>query len=393
LLQSIPPQGPQGLSEQMPSNKIYFENLDGFRFLLALIVFSSHSELYHVLTKIFPFPVLDRVFATLCNGFYGVSSFFVLSGFLISYLMIDENVTLGKFDLKNFYVRRIFRIWPLYYSVLFFSFFVYPWVKTHLGFEDQNPFNFLYQFFFCSNFDSIRVQHNNLMDYAPMMININWSISIEEQFYVVWPMLFLLFGWRNFGKVCLAIIFISLGYRFVTYDSAATYYHTLSVISDLGIGSLLACLCYFNRSFVKAIEQLPKALVIGIYVIGFAFLAYSYQLLPDRFNIVWLRIILASFVSFIIAEQCYARHSFYKFSNFRFFSKMGIYTYGLYMLHPIGIQVCIILFRFISIDRNASIFNSALYALLSFIFSMILALLSYVLLEKRFLSLRKKYYS
>jgi len=371
--------------------KKYFENLDGFRFILAMIVFASHSRLGEALIKVSSIDFVNRLILTFSKGYLGVSSFFVLSGFLITYLMIEEKDRQSAFNLKNFYLRRSLRIWPLYYSVLAFTFFIYPIVKTALGSKDQNPFDLLHQVLFLANFDSIRVQHAGLVGVAPMMIGINWSVSIEEQFYFLWPLLFLLFDPRKFWIGCLLIVLTSWIFRALTSDSANLYYHTLSVVSDLGIGAFFACLCYYNSGFVNVIEHANKGVIIFIYLSGISILMYSDLLFSNSFDHSSSRMINALFFIFIILEQSYAKHSFFKFSNLKLISSLGKYTYGLYMLHPIGVQASIIVFRFQNIQREQSFFHAMLYSVLAFTVSIILAIAGYYLIEQRFLKMRKKF--
>lgn len=217
-----------------PDSKSYFNNLDGLRFLLAFIVFGSHSMLGETINEQIDFDFLERLVRVFTSGHLSVSFFFVLSGFLITYLMLEEKETSGKFSVKNFYIRRIFRIWPLYYCVLIFSYFIYPFVKTKLGYVDQNPYSLIHQLLFLANFDNIRIHVNDLVGVAPMMIGINWSVSIEEQFYMGWPLLFSIAKARHFWIVCTFIIFASFVFRMNTIPENL-YYHTLSVISDMAL--------------------------------------------------------------------------------------------------------------------------------------------------------------
>ncbi|HWC54325.1 MAG TPA: acyltransferase, partial [Chitinophagaceae bacterium] len=224
----------------------YFQNLDGLRFILAMVVFFGHSRLGEVLKDVSSIDFFDRIINIGSAGYLAVSFFFTLSGFLITYLIIEEKENTGNFSLRNFYLRRIIRIWPLYYVVLFFTFFIYPLIKVQLGYMDQNPYNLLYQLFFLSNFDNISVDQQGLVDVAPMMISINWSIAIEEQFYAVWPILFFITGARRFWIAIISVILISWYCRTFLLEGHALYYHTFSVISDLGIGALLAYLIFYN---------------------------------------------------------------------------------------------------------------------------------------------------
>src|SRR5450432_318525 len=109
--------------------KVFFPNLDGLRSLAFLMVFFQHG----LLNSFSYLPVrnafLQRFIIMICDGETGVSIFFVLSGFLITYLLLAESDRYGKIHPGYFYLRRTLRIWPLYYLVITFVFFGYPWLK------------------------------------------------------------------------------------------------------------------------------------------------------------------------------------------------------------------------------------------------------------------------
>jgi peptidoglycan/LPS O-acetylase OafA/YrhL len=117
----------------MSNDKIYFKNLDSIRFIAALMVFLQHavSPSYEYL------PIKNTIWEKLLNiissGGTGVSIFFVLSGFLITYLLISEYELNSKISIKYFYLRRVLRIWPLYFLVVAFSFLLYPFLKSLIG--------------------------------------------------------------------------------------------------------------------------------------------------------------------------------------------------------------------------------------------------------------------
>jgi peptidoglycan/LPS O-acetylase OafA/YrhL len=374
-----------------PDSKSYFNNLDGLRFLLAFIVFGSHSMLGETINEQIGFDFLERLVRVFTSGHLSVSFFFVLSGFLITYLMLEEQETTGKFNVKNFYIRRIFRIWPLYYCVLIFSYFIYPFIKTKLGYVDQNPYSLIHQLLFLANFDNIRIHVNDLVGVAPMMIGINWSVSIEEQFYLGWPLLFKIAKARHFWIVCTFIIFSSLAFRMNTIPENL-YYHTLSVISDMAIGGLCAWVCFFMKNFRGFIERVPRLALVVLYIVGLLLLMYSDRLFSAYFMGTGFRILTGAFFCFVIIEQCFAIKSWYKFEHFKIMSSWGKYTYALYMLHPIGIQSSIISFRILGIDRADNFLYGLLYVIVAFTVSILLSMLSFQYLEKFFLNKRKHFH-
>ena len=109
--------------------KVFFENLDFLRFVAFFLVFAQHSMLRDTLLGVTTNKYLQAIIKLLGNGGIGVSFFFVLSGYLITYLLLNEQAAKGQFSLKDFYMRRTLRIWPLYFSVVLFGFFVYPYLK------------------------------------------------------------------------------------------------------------------------------------------------------------------------------------------------------------------------------------------------------------------------
>src|SRR5215831_14117596 len=145
--------------------------LDSIRGIAILVVMlQNYSGKY-------PFLYLDRLFA---NGWMGVDLFFVLSGFLITGILVDTKHSEGYF--KNFYARRCLRIWPLYYSLLLFMFVAVPFVhpaEARTVFDRSSPW-WAYPLFL-QNF--LVPSPTN----ATGPLAVTWSLAIEEQFYLLWP--------------------------------------------------------------------------------------------------------------------------------------------------------------------------------------------------------------
>ena len=130
------------------------------------------------------------------NGFLGVDVFFVLSGYLITTLLLREQATNGGISLSKFYVRRSLRIFPLYFAVLA-ALTIYFWLKSHSSNQAAEYFlNLPYLLTYTSNLVEL---------YDPMAIS--WSLSVEEQFYLLWPPLLVVVGWRR----CMPILCILIG--------------------------------------------------------------------------------------------------------------------------------------------------------------------------------------
>ncbi|HEY4062602.1 MAG TPA: acyltransferase [Puia sp.] len=155
-------------------NKIYIPGLNGVRAIAALIVLFSHIDEY---SYRFGLPAIG-LFEKGMAG-YGVTIFFTLSGFLITYLLLIEKK--GGISIKRFYVRRILRIWPLYYLVIIIGILLLlflPQVKAQ-----GNPIYGL-AMFVCFLPNLAYTLGMTLTTITPL-----WSVGVEEQFYLIWPWL------------------------------------------------------------------------------------------------------------------------------------------------------------------------------------------------------------
>jgi len=164
---------------KLENNKIFFPGLNGIRAIAALIVIVFHTDQW------------SHYFALKSYGFwdlrmqsYAVVLFFVLSGFLITSLLIKEKEKFGTINLPKFYFRRILRIWPVYYTVLIIGFsliVIFPGA-IELGEKHNLKLTFL----------SYAVLIPNIgfyFGYSPDLVSILWSVGVEEQFYFFWPLI------------------------------------------------------------------------------------------------------------------------------------------------------------------------------------------------------------
>ena len=214
---------------------IYRPDIDGLRAIAVLSVVVFHA-----------FPEL------LPGGFIGVDIFFVISGFLISSILL-ESLTLNTFSLWNFYSKRILRIFPPLILVLTTSlivgwFTLLPIEYRSLGKHAIGGASFLSNFFFWYEVGYF----DGGVDTKPFLHL--WSLAIEEQFYIVWPLLFLLF-WqisRSLLIGCITVATVSfllnLWLVFGIHDLVAAFYFPLTRYWELLIGACLAILVY-RRTF------------------------------------------------------------------------------------------------------------------------------------------------
>lgn len=367
----------------MQKEKIHFDNLDGLRFIGAFMVFLFHAftinrEVWGDFFESTPFLCIRKLTSI---GHYGVNLFFVLSGFLITYLLLKELKERGKIHVGFFLVRRILRLWPLYFVIVLFGFFIFP----HLPFGTATVHEFWRYSLFLSNFDEIINGSRDSINF----LTATWSVSIEEQFYIGWAVVIGFFQWktiRSFQLFFLLVITSSLLFRiYHVYDPLVVYYHTISVISDMAIGGFLATIVFETHS-IQWIVNLKKWQIFGIYLLGICFLFVPHQVLPGRF-ILLERLISGIFFAFVIIEQLQSKHSFFKADKIPFFQRAGKLTYGFYLFHCILIFYICKTFEYMGWTHQTGYF--ILYFILLLVTNSLLSVISYSYFEKPLLNLKR----
>jgi peptidoglycan/LPS O-acetylase OafA/YrhL len=169
---------------QQPHQPVYFPNLNGVRFIAAFSVLIHHTEQIKYLMG------LENNYGNFFiknMGKLGVGLFFVLSGFLITYLLLSEKNRRGDISTKDFYIRRVLRIWPLYFIIVILGFFVFPNIPI---FNEplRNQYYFDADFFKRLPFFLLFLPNLGFVFYrSPYLCAQTWSVGVEEQFYAIWP--------------------------------------------------------------------------------------------------------------------------------------------------------------------------------------------------------------
>jgi peptidoglycan/LPS O-acetylase OafA/YrhL len=195
---------------------------------IAILVVMLHNE-----RDVFPSLHLPGVLA---SGWMGVDLFFVLSGFLITGILLDAKGSAGFF--RNFYARRCLRIWPLYYALLLFIFVAVPLLRpaqASMIFERSSPW-WAYPFYL-QNF-LVPVSTN-----AVGSLGLTWSLAIEEQFYLVWPVVVRYLSTARLRIVCLAVIVASPFLRlYLSTEQVDLYTNVFCRLDGLMWGAFVAAL-------------------------------------------------------------------------------------------------------------------------------------------------------
>lgn len=301
------------------------------------------------------------------SGWMGVDLFFVLSGFLITGILVDTKQSEGYF--KNFYVRRCLRIWPLYYSLLLFMFVGVRFLNSteyHAVLQQSSPW-WAYPLFLQNFLVPVSTQ-------ASGPLGVTWSLAIEEQFYLLWPIVVRFCTSAQLRRIAVAEICISPALRYyLSLHHVDLYTNVFCRLDGLMAGALLALLVR-GDSFVPS-RWLKRAWIC--FLVGLP-LALVTEALQARW-IVFSFTALAS-TGFVYLSMYSPQKWLQRVMTNRFLIYSGIISYGLYLLHkiPIGVLQTVHLDRYPSLDLPIILVMS--YAI---------AALSWNVLEKPCLKLKK----
>lgn len=375
--------------------KPYFDSLDALRFAAAFAVFVFHvgRDLFDFFESKSLFPGFVWITKITDKGALGVNFFFVLSGFLITYLMFWEYESKGSFSYKKFLLRRTLRIWPLYFLIVLLGFVLFPWLLPDYETTHQ-AINYL---FFLANFDEIK---HGALDSINFLTS-PWSIAVEEQFYVVWGLIGLVFMraivHRNqiMKFFIFGLLVLSLFFRMVhVEDSRVLYYHTLAVMPDLLIGCLLAVLWYENPALFQKIRLWKSWQSWLVYVVGFA-LILTKNVLFTGVLVVAERYVIALFFAFIITDQIAHRRRFQNAFLHNKALQLGKISYGLYMYHLLVLyflhKYWFAQLHFVDYAALKYALAAVLYFLVSWLAVVILSRWSYRFFELPFLKIKEKF--
>jgi peptidoglycan/LPS O-acetylase OafA/YrhL len=308
----------------------------------------------------------------------------VLSGFLITYLLIEEKKIYGQIKVFAFWKRRILRIWPLFFACVLFGFFVFPFLKNLFGSHPNETANIFLYLTFLNNFDFIQKGPPDAS-----VLGVLWSVAIEEQFYLFWPVLLIAIPSHGYKYLFSFIIVGSLVFRGIFDNPVYNEYHTLSCIGDMTVGAFGALLLQ-RGSLKQQIELIPKSYIIALYAGIVLILLFRHHLQTSFYVLrVIERILIAVVFLFVILEQNFANNSLFKLSNFKRFSTLGTMTYGLYCLHFIAILITTKLFDIL--QWNTEVWHVLiLQTATALSLTIIIAQVSYRYFELPFLRLKHK---
>ena len=345
---------------------LYFPGLNGIRALASLIVLIAHLD--EELLK-FELEILNAVEL----GRFAVSIFFALSGFLITYLLLMEKAKTGTISIKDFYIRRMLRIWPLYFIYLLIA----------LGLGKIMGFDFAWwalwlTIFFAPNVPGWRGQHIVFTEHY-------WSLGVEEQFYLFWP--WLLRQSKHAGIAILSFLVgfyvIKLGFRFGLGGFSFPYVIMhLARFDCMAIGGLGAWLLWkgIPAHFQKVIFHPATQIAVWL---GLIFILSHWMRL---FTFIEHQLV-AFFTTLLILNVTSNPKPILRLEG-KTWTFLGSISFGLYVWHPILIQNFSAIFLPLEIPNLP---KQIIYITVSIAISILMAYISLRLIEKPFLKFKNKF--
>jgi len=366
--------------------------LDGIRGLAILLIMQLHF---------LKFPqdnLLAIILSSLSNmGWVGVDLFFVLSGFLITGILLDSKNAPDFF--KNFYIRRTLRIFPIYYTYLLLYFLFVIKFKV-VNFDPSRNLDasrdFLWVLLYGTNI-LIALKNNFIV----ASLNHLWSLAIEEHFYLFWPAVVFFFNLQQLKKICLLGIIVVVIFRTTIVMQIGVSYgvHVLTPcrLDSFLIGGLCAILVIDCNSQIQLKKIVNWILILSSIMILLNIALHNGTLSDDSwmqtFGYTVLALLFGALILRIFLSNANSLQVYIFESSWLCF--LGKYSYGIYIFHfPIGIA----LERIIPTSKLSSFpfpgswfFATLIHSTISATISIFVALMSWHLVEKHFLKLKEKF--
>jgi peptidoglycan/LPS O-acetylase OafA/YrhL len=339
----------------------YLKGLNGLRAIAALAVLTSH------ILQAGDGHGLDLA------GF-GVTLFFALSGFLITVLLLKEQQQSNTIKVGKFYVRRVLRIWPLYFGYMALVLFVH----ANVFFKPYNLQQVLFYVFFVPNIPFI-------IGGAIDMLYHYWSLGVEEQFYLFWPLVTKKFI-NRFVPFCLGFILLLLAIKVfisLVYGGYSVPYSFAYMLrfDCMAIGALGAYL-YHNRVSYLAVLKHPviQVLAWGVLVLVLFNQFHVFSIIDHE--------LVALVTVVLIINQIDNPNTMINL-EYPVFDYLGKLSFGIYVFHPLLIALLISLFKSYAVPMQGGSYIT--FVLLVVVATLLTAHLSYHYFESRFLLLKQKF--
>lgn len=375
---------------------LYFKGFNGLRFFAALLVIFDHAPTF-ITTSSHPNIIDFRGYSFFTNGPRAVDFFFVLSGFLITSLLLKEHDETNTISIRKFYTRRVLRIWPLYYLVVFIAFVVFPILSGVFELAPDPGLGstqlLLYLF----------ILPNAAFMFGPqLLLSPLWSIGVEEQFYLlVAPVI--KYCRKNLAIIFFAVIIIkTLVNLYVDQYYPGTHLRAFIVGLRFEIISIGCLGALFVRSrfvyiikplFTYWVQVLVFTLLFLILFFNVAVRHTNFLFINTTFDVllgkVYSGLITGLLFLYVLLCVSFNDKSLLKTEN-RLLNKLGNVSYGMYMFHVMTCFVVAAIMKHLFIGMPV-VSATVLYYVLCVVCTVTVAFLSYHFFEKHFLLLKQRF--
>jgi peptidoglycan/LPS O-acetylase OafA/YrhL len=363
----------------------YIPALDGLRGIAILLVLLFHMD------QVRGTNLLDRiVFGAFSHGWVGVDLFFVLSGFLITGILLDAKDTPLYF--RNFYARRALRIFPLYYAVITLYLVILPRFapnfSAHYGHHAPHPILFW-----------LYLSNHAFLHGSGGVLNPTWSLGVEEQFYLVFPLIVFLLSRRALMRLCPVLIALALAIRCTLLARHMPLFYlglpTPCRVDSLAVGALIACAARDPRG-LRMLTPWLKPIAIAAAIGLIAITSFQRRLGYEQGELRWAIglgfIAILAGCLLLLALTTPPTSLLHRLLTRRWLMAFGKYSYALYLLHAPILEIILgkvyPLHRFLAIG-NSQLPGQIIFAAICFPTFFAAAFLSWHLFEKHFLTLKR----
>lgn len=372
--QALAPELQVAATPRAQGRPFFHPELDSLRFFAFLGVFLAHTFWYSVPTLAaghVPFPIAAALVAVARHGSYGVDLFFALSAYLITELLLRERESTGRLRVARFYARRALRIWPLYFMLVLVFWRFDPYGGLSLKYV-------LPMLLFAGNWAFV------FFGWPSSVAVPLWSISVEEQFYLLWPPAVARLSRRGIILAAIALVLSAniaraLGYAWGT-AADRLWCNTFTHLDAIAVGILIAV--WLNgRSPALSIPQRVALLALGFLPI----------LVADGTRSIFDPITLGTvlFVRPWVMVCCGTTLLAFIGSSLRStpIQYLGKISYGLYAYHV----ACVAVVRKLIVVSHGEFAKAACFFLAAFLLTVAVSAVSYALWEKPFLRLKRRF--
>jgi peptidoglycan/LPS O-acetylase OafA/YrhL len=305
------------------------KSLDGIRAIAVIMVILSHakSSIPNIITSTYAFKIVS-------NGRLGVLFFFSMSGYLITKLLIIEKNKFNDISLKDFYLRRMLRIFPVFYLyiivILTLKLTIIPNIFTnYLTIIFAISYLWNYKQFFSQSFIQ---EETNIR-----ILGHFWSLALEEQFYFLWPLFFKKFEIKKLIKcvviICSIMPFVRILSYFVSPSSRGQMGGMLHTGSDTILIGCLGAMIEEDAFFKQKIRNIifRKWFVPLISLFLFFINPYLYEKLRGGYNLLIGSTLESISIFILIYYSVSTKNKFTLFLNSKWVIKIGVFSYSLYV--------------------------------------------------------------